>query len=77
MDFLLERDGELLGVEVKATDRYHTGLLKGLRLLDALPGVVRRILVYTGERSFRSADGIEIWPARSFAARVAGGSLWP
>ena len=77
VDFLLERDGELLGVEVKATDRYHTGLLKGLRLLDALPGVVRRILVYTGERSFRSADGIEIWPARSFAARVADGSLWP
>ena len=77
VDFLLQRDGELLGVEVKATDRYHTGLLKGLRLLDALPGVTRRILIYTGERRFRSADGIDIWPARTFAERVADGNLWP
>ena len=77
VDFLLQRGDELLGVEVKATDRYHTGLLKGLRLLDALPGVARRVLVYTGERLFRSADGIEIWPARHFAERVADGSLWP
>lgn len=77
VDFLLQRGDELLGVEVKATDRYHTGLLKGLRLLDALPGVARRVLVYTGEGLFRSADGIEIWPARHFAERVADGSLWP
>ena len=77
VDFLLERDGELLGVEVKATDRYHTGLLKGLRVMGPLPGVVRRVLVYTGERPFRSADGIEIWPARHFAERVAAGDLWP
>lgn len=77
VDFLLQRGDELLGVEVKATDRYHTGLLKGLRLLDALPGVARRVLVYTGERLFRSADGIEIWPARHFTERVADGSLWP
>ena len=45
--------------------------------VDALPGVARRILVYTGERLFRSADGVEIWPARHFAERVAGGGLWP
>ena len=77
VDFLLQRGDELLGVEVKATDRYHTGLLRGLRLLDALPGVARRILVYTGDRRFRSADGIEIWPARHFADQVAAGGLWP
>lgn len=77
VDFLLERGGEFLGIEVKATDRYHTGLLRGLRLMDALSGVVRRILVYTGERPFRSSDGIEIWPAPLFAERVAGGRLWP
>lgn len=76
VDFLLERAGELLGVEVKATDRYHTGLLRGLRSLDRLPRVVRRVLVYTGERRFRSADGIDVWPARYFAERVASGDLW-
>ena len=77
VDFLLERGGEFLGIEVKATDRYHTGLLRGLRLMDGLSGVVRRILVYTGERRFRSSDGIEIWPVALFAERVAGGGLWP
>ena len=77
VDVLLQRGRELLAIEVKATDRYHTGLLKGLRALDELPRLVRRVLVYTGRRSFRSADGIEIWPARRFASMVAAGKLWP
>ena len=77
VDFLLRRGRELLAIEVKATDRYHTGLLKGLRKLEDLPGLVRRALVYTGSRPFRSADGIDIWPAQQFAATVAAGELWP
>ena len=77
VDLLLARGRERLAIEVKAADRYHTGLLKGLRAIADLPGLVRRILVYTGRRSFRSADGIEIWPARRFAAAVAAGGLWP
>ena len=77
VDLLLQRGRELRAIEVKATDRYHTGLLKGLRALDELPRLVRRVLVYTGRRSFRSADGIEIWPASRFASMVAAGKLWP
>ena len=77
VDLLLQRGRELLAIEVKATARYHTGLLKGLRALDELPRLVRRVLVYTGRRSFHSADGIEIWPARRFASMVAAGKLWP
>ena len=77
VDLLLARGRERLAIEVKAADRYHTGLLKGLRAIADLPGLVRRILVYTGRLSFRSADGIEIWPARRFAAAVAAGGLWP
>ena len=77
VDLLLQRGRELLAIEVKATDRYHTGLLKGLRALDELPRLVRRVLVYTGRRSFHSADGIEIWPARRFASMVTAGKLWP
>ena len=77
VDLLLQRGRERLAVEVKAADRYHTGLLKGLRAIADLPRLVRRILVYTGRRSFRSADGIEIWPAHRFASTVASGGLWP
>lgn len=39
--------------------------------------LARRLLVYTGARSFRSTDGIEVWPARRFAAAAATGALWP
>ncbi len=77
VDFLLRRGGELLGIEVRATGRYHTRLLKGLRALEGRQGLARRVLVYGGERSFRSTDGIEIWPARRFAEETAAGSLWP
>lgn len=77
VDFLLRRDREFIAIEVKATDRYHTALLKGLRAVDGLPKVARRLLVYTGTRSFRTEDGIDIWPLRRFDAAVAGGTLWP
>ena len=77
VDVLLQRGPELLAIEVKSTERYHTGLLKGLRALDALPRLARRVLVYTGHRSFVSSDGIDVWPAGRFAAAVAEGRLWP
>ena len=77
VDVLLQRERELLAIEVKSTERYHTGLLKGLRAFDALPRLARRVLVYAGHRSFVSSDGIEVWPAGRFAAAVAEGRLWP
>lgn len=77
VDLLLRRGRELLAVEVKAAARYHTSLLKGLRAIGDLPGLVRRVLVYTGSRAFRSGDGIDVRPAPRFAAEVAAGRLWP
>ena len=77
VDFLLRRGVEFLAIETKSTARYHASLLKGLRALDGLPHLARRILVYGGSRSFRAADGIEVWPARRFADAVADGELWP
>ena len=66
----------MLAIEVKSASRYHTGHLKGLRAIAELPGVVRRVLVYAGERSFRTEDGIDIWPAGRLAAAAAD-RLWP
>lgn len=77
VDFLLQRGDELLAIEVKATDRYRADLLKGLRQIEALPKLAHRALVYTGPRSFRSSDGIDVWPAKRFAAAVAAGEIWP
>ena len=77
VDFLLLRGAESLAIEVKAARRFHTGQLKGLRAIAELPGLARRVLVYAGERSFRSEDGIEVWPAARLAAAAADGRLWP
>ena len=77
VDVLLRRGGELLAIEVKSTQRFAAPLLKGLRAIDGLPRMARRLLVYTGRRSLRSADGIDIWPAQRFAQAVATGELWP
>ena len=77
VDFLLQRGDEMLAIEVKSTQRYHTAHLKGLRAIADLPGVVRRLLVYAGERPFRSEDGIDIWPAGQLAAAAAEDRLWP
>jgi predicted AAA+ superfamily ATPase len=77
VDFLLRRGHELLAVEVKSNARYSTTELAGLRAIAELPGLVRRVLVYGGRRSFRSADGIEVWPLMRLAQELAQNTLWP
>ena len=77
VDFLLQRGQETLAIEVKSTDRYHTDHLKGLRAIAELPGLARRVLVYAGHRSFRTEDGIDVWPAGQLAAAAAEDRLWP
>ena len=77
VDFLLRRGREFLAVEVKAQPRFSTPQLAGLRAIGELPRLVRRILVYLGERQLRTEDGIDVWPLDRFTAAAANGSLWP
>ena len=77
VDFILARDGEHLAVEVKAARRYNTNMLKGLRGSADLPGLTRRILVYSGTRSFRTDDGIEVWTLDAFHQALQADRLWP
>ena len=77
VDFLLERQGEYVAIEVKSATRYDTTLLKGLRAIQELPGLARSLLLYGGQRSFATSDGIEIWPIRRFSEALAEGTLWP
>ncbi len=77
VDFLLERGGEHLALEVKAGARFSTSWLAGLKAIGDLPRLVRRILVYTGSRELRTPEGIEVWPLPKFLAALAAGTLWP
>ena len=77
VDFLLTRGSEYLAIEAKAAKRYNTSLLKGLRAISNLPRQVRRILVYGGGRSFRTEDGIDVWPVERFLEALQTERLWP
>ena len=77
VDFLLRRDSQLTAIEVKSQARYHTGMLQGLRAIAELPGLVQRLLVYSGERSFRTADGIDVWSITRLHDALGGNTLWP
>ena len=77
VDFLLSRETEYLAIEAKAARRYNTTLLKGLRAIDGLPHLVRRILVYNGGRVFRTEDGIDVWTVKQFLDALQTDRLWP
>ena len=77
VDFVLTRDREHLAIEVKASERYNTAMLKGLRAVADLPGLARRILLYRGRRAFRTEDGIDVWPLEDFHQALQDDQLWP
>jgi predicted AAA+ superfamily ATPase len=77
VDFILRRDRELLAIEVKTTRRLPYDELGGLRAIGELSNVVRRILVYGGERPLRTEDGIEIWPVSHLLESLATDRIWP
>jgi len=77
VDFLLRRGKEYLAIEVKAQTRFSPEHLSGLRAIADLGHVVRRVLVFLGERRLRTQDGIEVWPLHAFLRALEGNTLWP
>ena len=77
VDFVLTRDREHLAIEVKASERYNTAMLKGLRAIAELTGLARRILAYRGRRAFRTEDGIDVWPLEDLNEALQSDWLWP
>ena len=77
VDFLLQRGGEHLALEVKAGERFTPAWLSGLTAIGGLPRLARRVLVYTGTRELRTPEGIEVWPLARLLTALAEGTLWP
>jgi len=77
VDFLLRRGRDSLAIEVKAHARHDASQLIGLRAIADLPRLVRRVLVYLGEESGRTEDGIDVWSFGEWLDAVAAGRLWP
>ncbi len=77
VDFLLERGGEFVAVEVKSAKRFSEPLCAGLRAVEGLSGLARRILVHLGDRPLRTRDGIDVLPIGRFIDAVAQDRIFP
>jgi predicted AAA+ superfamily ATPase len=75
VDFVIRRGGSYTAIEAKAKAAPGTRDLKGLRAIAGLPGLRRRLLVFTGDRPFRTDDGIEALTVRQFVSELEKGSL--
>lgn len=66
-----------IAVEAKATRKVTADHLKGLRQLEVdHPKIRRRLVVCLEDLPRQTDDGIEILPAREFAAALWGGDLF-
>jgi len=73
VDFVLRRGSEILAIEAKASRRWRPEFARGLRAIDALPEVSRRIVVYLGDQTLRMEDGIEVLPLERFLEELESG----
>lgn len=62
------------GLEAKSASKVQDAHLKGLRAIAPQAGLLRRVVVCTGERAQRTPDGIDLWPVlmlgELFPARI-------
>lgn len=77
VDFLLRRGNEFLALEVKSSERFARPMLSGLLAIADLQRVVRRLVIYGGERVLETPEGIEVWPIPHFLRELASHRLWP
>ena len=76
MDFLIQRGKELVAVEVKARETLSPRDFKGLQAIAELEAVHRRIMVFLGQRPFKTEDGIEALPAQEFLGEIEAQGCW-
>jgi predicted AAA+ superfamily ATPase len=75
VDFLLSRGPDLIAIEVKSGTAFTDTWCKGLRAIEPLEGVKRRMIVYPIGPVMKTWDGIDVIPFEQFAEKLARGEL--
>jgi predicted AAA+ superfamily ATPase len=75
VDFLIKRGAELTAIEVKAKESLAPHDLKGLKAIADMKGIRRRLVIFQGDRPFRTEDGIEALTVRDFLQELEGETL--
>ena len=70
VDFLVQRGKELTAIEVKAKETLSPRDFRGLQTITELEAVHRRIMVFVGQRPFKTEDGIEALPVQDFLGEI-------
>lgn len=65
-----------MAVEVKTGKAFRNAWSKGLRVIEPLAGLQRRIVVYPRGPAMRTKDGIDVLPFKQFADELAVDTLW-
>ncbi|MDA0323518.1 MAG: DUF4143 domain-containing protein [Verrucomicrobia bacterium] len=77
VDFILKRGDDMIGIEVKSSGNFSNKWCRGLRAMQELPGLRRRIVVCPSGSPMQTSDGIDILPFAHFAQALSQGTLWP
>lgn len=77
VDFLLVAEKTKVAVEVKATKRVRSEHFTGLRAVEKLDGLKRRVLVATAGEVGKTPDGIEIMSLEKLVEELEQGTLIP
>ncbi len=75
VDFLIRNGDEFTAIEVKAKETLVPTDFRGLRAIDKLRGLRRRLVVFRGDRPFRTEDGIDALPIRAFLDELEGKTI--
>ena len=76
VDFLIQAGKRFTAVEAKAKMSLVSRDFAGLRAIDGLAGLGRRVIVYLGDRPQRTEDGIDVLPVAAFLAALDDRRLW-
>jgi uncharacterized protein len=77
VDFLLRRGRDYVAIEIDGRTRHGRPHMAGLRAIAGLPHLVRRVLVYLGDRTFRTEEGVDVVPLAEWFDAVATARVWP
>ncbi len=75
VDFILTRGSKLIAVEAKSGNTFTDAWCKGLRAIEPLEGLQRRIVVYPRGPVLRTSDRIDVLPFEHFANELSDGAL--
>jgi predicted AAA+ superfamily ATPase len=75
VDFVLVRGSELIAVEAKSGHAFTDAWCRGLRAVESLKGLRRRIVIYPRGAPMKTRDGIDVLPFKQFADELAAGAV--